>query len=65
LHLITTVFHSGRNDRTFFKTASLQVRFFAINDIIASVVAVKFGKSLFTVKILPRATRVRSFVSFR
>ena len=37
---------SRRNDRTFFKTASLQVRFFAINDIIASVVAVKFGKAL-------------------
>ena len=36
---------SRRNDRTLFKTASLQVRFFAINDIIASVVAVKFGKA--------------------
>jgi len=29
----------------FFKTASLQVQFFAINDVIASVVAVKFGKA--------------------
>jgi len=29
----------------FFKTASLQVRFFTINDIIASVVAVKFEKA--------------------
>ena len=36
---------SRRNDRTFFKTASLQVRFFAINDIITSVLAVKFGKA--------------------
>jgi len=33
------------NDRTFFKTASLQVRFFTINDIIASIVAVKSGKA--------------------
>jgi len=31
------------NDGTFFKIASLQVQFFAINDIIASIVAVKFG----------------------
>jgi len=36
---------SQRNDRMFSKTASLQVRFFAINDIIASIVAVKFGKA--------------------
>ena len=36
---------SQRNDRMFFKTASLQVWFFAINDVIASVVAVKFGKA--------------------
>jgi len=37
---------SRRNDSTFFKTASLEVRFFTINDIIASVVAVKFRKDL-------------------
>ena len=36
---------SRRNDGTLFKTASLQVRFFAINDVIATVVAVKFGKA--------------------
>ena len=36
---------SQSNDRTFFKTASLQVRFFAINDVIASIVAAKFGKA--------------------
>ena len=36
---------SQSNDRPFFKTASLQVRFFAINDVIASVVAVKFGNA--------------------
>ena len=29
----------------FFKTASLQVQFFTINDVIASIVAVKFGKA--------------------
>jgi len=68
---------SRRNDRTFFKTASLQVRFFAINDTIASAVAVKFGiddtvrtyrkSALLRSRSLPRATRarVRSFVSFR
>jgi len=39
--------------------------FFAINDVIASVVAVKFGKCSVTVKILPRATRVQGFVSFQ
>ena len=37
---------SQRNVRTFFKTASLQGQFFTINDIIASAVAVKFGKAL-------------------
>jgi len=36
---------SRRNDRTLFKTASFQVRFFIVNDITASVVAVKFGKA--------------------
>ena len=35
---------SRHNDRTFFKTASLQVRFFTINDVIASIVTVKFRK---------------------
>jgi len=53
------------NDRTFFKTASLQVRFFTINDIIASVVVVNLEKRSVTIKIVPLATHVQSFASFR
>jgi len=37
---------SQHNDRMFFKTANLQVQFFAINDVIARVVAVKVRKAL-------------------
>jgi len=56
---------SQHNDRTFFKTASLQVRFFAINEVIASVVAVKFGKAFCYGQDLTLGNLCESFVSFR
>jgi len=56
---------SQHNDRTLFKTASLQVQFFAINDVIASVVAVKFGKAFCYGQDITSGNRVQSFVSFQ
>ena len=52
------------NDNVF-KTASLQVRFFIINDIIASVVAVKFRKVFCYSQDLTSGNPCAKFVSFR